>query len=78
MARKGKLAEENGESRDPLKRLTDIAALLLVKGEGQEEKIETLAAVGYTPAEIAALIGSTPNTVSVTLYQARKKKKKKR
>lgn len=55
-------------------RLTNLLALLLVKGEQQPEKIKTLANVGYSAAEIGQLLGTSANTVSVTLYKLRKSK----
>jgi hypothetical protein len=39
------------------------------------EKVRILADGGFTPSEIAGMIGTTSNTVSVTLYQQRKRKK---
>ncbi len=75
MARKRRTASLQSNPTDPLKRLADLVALLLVKGERQPEKIRTLTAAGYTAAEVATLLGTTPNLVSVTLYQMRKKKK---
>lgn len=63
-------------TRDPLDRIANLLALLLVKGESEGEKILTLAAVGYSAPEIAELLGKQPNTVSVALYQARKGRSK--
>ena len=62
-------------SDDPaLKRLTNLVALLLIKGESQNEKLRILAAAGYSAAEIAGLVGSSANAVSVALHRLRKKK----
>ena len=48
-------AEENGagnvETGD-FRRLTNLVALLLVKGENQTEKIKTLSAAGYPVGEL--------------------------
>jgi len=49
---------------------------MTTKGLSQVEKIDTLTKVGFTPAEIANLIGTTSNTVSVTINQLKKNKKK--
>lgn len=58
------------ESLD-LRRIANLLALLLVKGENQTEKILTLRAVGYTPPEIAELLGITAHNVSVVLHRER-------
>jgi DNA-binding CsgD family transcriptional regulator len=60
---------------DELRRLSNLVALLLVKGESQTEKIRTLAAAGYPPNEIASLLGTTANSVSVTLHKLRRKRR---
>jgi len=50
-----------------LQRIAKLLALLAVKGEQQRDQILTLDALGYSPAEIAELLRTTANTVSVTL-----------
>jgi hypothetical protein len=57
-------------------RIANLLALLLVTGKPQPEQISLLSAAGYAPAEIARLVGTTPNTMSVTLSQRRKGKRK--
>jgi hypothetical protein len=57
-------------------RIANLLALSLVTGKPQPEQIGLLSAAGYAPSEIARLIGTTPNTVSVTLSQLRKGKTK--
>jgi transcriptional regulator len=47
---------------------------MLPKEVNQARKIEVLSNVGLTPTEIASILGTTPNTVSVTLYDLKKKK----
>ena len=59
-------------------RIANLLALLLVTGKPQPEQISLLNAAGYAPSEIARLVGTTPNTVSVTLSQRRKGKAKKK
>ncbi len=54
-----------------LTRLTNLVALLLVKGEDQNEKIRTLNAAGYAPNEIASFLGITANAVSIALHRIR-------
>ncbi len=58
-------------------RIANLLALLLVKGEGETDKVLALTGVGYTPVEIAQLLGKQPNTISVALYQARREQGRK-
>jgi hypothetical protein len=72
-------AQAGGEGDDVarhLRRIGNLLALIAVKGETQAEKVVSLAAAGFSPAEIGPLLGTTANTVSVTLYQTKKKSKK--
>lgn len=57
-----------------IERLTNLAALLLVKGEPKPEQIRILAAAGFGNSEIAALLGLTSNSVNVALHRSRKKR----
>jgi len=59
-------------------RISNLLALLLVTGKPQPEQISLLNAAGYSSSEIARLIGTTPNTVSVTLSQSRRGKAKRK
>lgn len=59
-----------------LKKISRLMAATSLRDLSQREKIELLATVGFLPREIAELIGTTPNTVSVTLVKSRKKMKK--
>lgn len=54
-------------------RLTNLVALLLVKGEPQVDQIRTLAAAGFSNTEIAQLLGLTANNVNVALHRLRKR-----
>jgi len=65
-----------GNTAQVSQRIANLLALLLVTGKPQPEQIFLLTAAGYTSAEIARLIGTTRNTVSVTLSQRRKGKRK--
>jgi hypothetical protein len=58
-------------------RLVNILALLLVQERKQSEQIALLNRAGFRPIEIAALIGTTRNTVSVELSNQKKKRSKK-
>jgi hypothetical protein len=48
-------------------RLTNLLALLLVQERKQVDQISLLNRAGFRSAEIAGLIGTTPNSVSVQL-----------
>jgi DNA-directed RNA polymerase specialized sigma24 family protein len=63
---------------DLLERLVNLAALFVVRGESQTNQILMLAGAGFSSSEIANLLGTTANTVSVTLYQARSSRKTKK
>ncbi len=58
--------------------LIKLVATSLLAGKKQREQIELLSKSGLAPKEIAALIGTTPNTARVELSAIRKKRKKKR
>ncbi len=50
------------------------ALSMMSRFESSKEKIQFLDAAGMEPKEIADLLQTSPNTVSVTLSKARKKK----
>lgn len=57
------------------------AQALVSRFESQKDKIIFLSKAGLAPKDIAELLGTTPNTVNVTLSEARKaaaRKSKKR
>lgn len=57
-------------------RLTNLLGLLLIKDVKQQgDQILLLHRAGFKTAEIAALVGTTNNTVSVAVYQQKNKKK---
>ena len=58
-------------------RIANLLALSLITGKPQPEQISLLSAAGYSPLEIGRLVGTTPNTVSVTLSQLRRAKTRK-
>jgi DNA-binding NarL/FixJ family response regulator len=64
------------DAAEQLRRISNLLALLAVKGESQEEKILTLSAAGFTTGEIADLIRTTANTVAVTKSTSKGKPKK--
>jgi DNA-binding CsgD family transcriptional regulator len=53
--------------------LTRLFAVHLVNGKSQKEQIRLLSIAGMGPKEIAGLLGTTTNTVNVTLSTLRKK-----
>jgi hypothetical protein len=56
-----------------LERIARLLALLLVRDRpNQKEQISVLKGVGYPPAEIAAMLGTTAHTVSVELSGMKK------
>lgn len=59
-------------------KLVNLLALLLVQERQQNEQIGLLGRAGFRPAEIAALLGTTSNTVSVELSNQRRGKKPKK
>ena len=55
-----------------LRRISVLLALNLAKGQSQREQVYLLARVGFQPKEIADILGTTANTVSVALSRSRK------
>jgi DNA-directed RNA polymerase specialized sigma24 family protein len=55
--------------------LTRLLAIGLVSGKKQRDQIRLLSIAGLGPSEIAALIGTSPNTVNVALSALRKEKR---
>lgn len=59
-----------------LDKLINLVALGFVAGKSQREQIKILSQASFSPKEIANLIGTTANTVSVNLTAIRKENKK--
>ncbi len=56
--------------------IVNLLALNLVKdAKNQKDKIINLYSFGFTPSQIAKLLGTTPNTVSVAVSEIKKKGK---
>lgn len=51
-----------------------LAVLIRLQVPTQADAIRELARAGIAPSRIAAFLGTTPNTVNVTLAKAKKKK----
>lgn len=58
-----------------IRHITKILALIATKDQPQKDQILTLSNIGFQPKEIAELLGTTSNTVRVTLTALRKKGK---
>jgi DNA-binding CsgD family transcriptional regulator len=65
-------SEQRDDILSELRKIGRLLTLLVTKDLGQKEKIELLSTAGLQPKEIAELIGTTPNTVSVRLAHIRK------
>ena len=78
MAKAKTSAEEVDERPDGLtafeSKLLNLLALMLVHERKQADQITLLNRAGFRPAEIAGLIGTTPNTVSVQLSIQKREK----
>lgn len=58
---------------DPLEELVRLMALdLRLRMQSQGKVIQELNRAGFGPSRIAELIGTTPNTVNVTIQKAKK------
>lgn len=60
-----------------LDHIIKLMVLAMTDGKPQVERVRLLAGVGFKPKEIADILGTTPNTVSVTLLAIRKAKARK-
>jgi DNA-binding CsgD family transcriptional regulator len=58
-----------------LDQMLRLAALQMASSMKQVQAIQTLSAAGFERKLIADLLGTTPNTVSVTLAKAKAKQK---
>ncbi len=59
-----------------LQRMSKLLALNLIKGMRSNEKYKTLNDAGFPPKEIAAILNTTSNTVSVELSKLKKNLKR--
>jgi DNA-binding NarL/FixJ family response regulator len=57
---------------EKLDRVIRILAVMTVKNMRQTEQIATLSGIGFSPKEIAEIIGTSANTVRVALVSIRK------
>jgi DNA-binding CsgD family transcriptional regulator len=66
------LNSREDEILDELRKVTRLLSVIATQGQSQREQIAALARVGFTPKQIADLLGTTANTVSVYLSAIRK------
>lgn len=66
-----------GQLMDKLDTIIKLMILLKSEGKSMTEQVKILSAAGLQPKEIAEILGTTPNTVRVTLVNIRKQKRKK-
>ncbi len=59
---------------EKLDKLVRIVALSVVVDRPRQEQCELLSSAGLKPAEIAQILGTTPNTVSVALSTLKKQR----
>jgi DNA-directed RNA polymerase specialized sigma24 family protein len=63
---------------DPIEELVRLMAIdLRMRTQSQGEAILELNKAGFGPSRIAELLGTTPNTVNVTIQKAKKRAKSK-
>jgi DNA-directed RNA polymerase specialized sigma24 family protein len=55
-----------------LDRVLKLVAMMAVKGLSQTDQIATLNRIGFSPKDIAEIVGTTSNTVRVTLVSIRR------
>lgn len=58
-----------------LKKMNRLLAVTSLRDLSNRDRIDLLSNVGFAPKEIADLIGTTPNTVSVELSKLRRRKR---
>lgn len=63
------------ELTNEIKKMNKLLVVMVTKDLSQVEKIKTLAKAGFGQKEIAELIGTSANTVGVTLNRIKKTKK---
>lgn len=68
------MTEEIDRIGRKLDTIQNLLALSLVSNLKRADQIALLDRAGYAPKQIASLLDTTPNTVSVTLSQSRKRR----
>jgi hypothetical protein len=67
------VAEPKSQIAIHLERIAKILALSAIRTQKRDEQVAFLHSVDYAPAEIATLLDTSANTVSVALYQRKRK-----
>ncbi|HLY62565.1 MAG TPA: hypothetical protein VKV95_17625 [Terriglobia bacterium] len=62
-------------SDEMILRTLRLLSLTALQGMKQKEQVDLMDKAGYGPTEIADMLGSTPNTISVRLAEARRARK---
>ena len=71
------LTQQLIEVNEKLDRVVRLLALSAISpDQSMKDKAIQLSSVGLAPKEIASLLGTTPNTISVALSAAKRSKKK--
>lgn len=70
------MTNQDDEILHELKSITRLLSVIATQGLSQRDQIATLARIGFSPKQIAELIGTTANTVSVYLAGIRKGEKR--
>lgn len=65
----------NDEILNEIKKLNKLLVLILMKDFKKNEKILFLNSSGFPPKEIAEILGTTSNSISVTLNRLKKRGK---
>lgn len=68
----------DGQFRELIEKIDQVArlvALSIIAGKKRDEQLTLLSNAGFQPKEIAAIVGTTPNTVRVRLSTLRKKRR---
>jgi hypothetical protein len=61
---------------EKLDTLIRLLSLSVISGKSLREQIKILASAKFSHREIAGIVGTTADTVKVTLYKIRKERKK--
>ena len=69
--------EADSEVTSRLDKIIRLLTLIATQNLSQKDKIVILSRAGFGPKDIADLIDTTPNTVSVTLTSLRKRTRQK-
>jgi DNA-directed RNA polymerase specialized sigma24 family protein len=66
----------NAESASQLDKTLKLLAIVAIDGRPQKEQVRLLDRAGFRQSEIAVMLGSTSNAISVRLAEIRKARKR--